>query len=148
MKKFVIFLVIIVIIVSIIGIKYYSYQADLATISQENQEFEQYTNKEVYGIDVATVINKAVDKNTKNNIEKDEQGFFIQNDENSIEVEVKIQEGEDEYIFKMEQINGLGTEQFVQYFINFKFKCSDVEYHEKTGRIKYMLFEQIATSEL
>jgi len=146
MKKIVIFFIIVAIIVSIVGINYYSYQADKATIVQENEEFELYANKEVYGIDVATVINKAVDKNTKNNIKKDEQGYFIQNDKNSIEVEIFIQEGEDKYTFKMEQISNQGTEQFVQYFINYKFKCSKVEYHKKTGRIKYMLFEQISTN--
>ena len=43
----------------------------------------------------------------------------------------------------MEQIYKQGTEQFVQFFINEKFKCSKVEYHKKTGKIKYMLFEQI-----
>ena len=30
-------------------------------------------------------------------------------------------------------------------FINEKFKCSKVEYHKKTGKIKYMLFEQITS---
>ena len=44
---------------------------------------------------------------------------------------------------KMEQIYKQGTEQFVQFFINEKFKCSKVEYHSKKNRIKYMLFEQI-----
>lgn len=32
---------------------------------------------------------------------------------------------------------------FVQFFIDAKFKTSKVEYHEKTGLIKYILFEQI-----
>ena len=50
---------------------------------------------------------------------------------------------ENETTYKMEQIYKQGTEQFVQFFINEKFKCSKVEYHSKTNRIKYMLFEQI-----
>ena len=45
--------------------------------------------------------------------------------------------------YKMEQIYKQGVEQFVQFFLNDKFKSSKVEYHEKTKRIKYILFEQI-----
>ena len=107
----------------------------------ENEEFEIYLNKEIYGIDIASIINKAVDKNIKNGVEKDENNFFIQNDENSIEIEIYLTEGEKTY--KMEQIYNQGTEQFVQFFLDAKFKSSKVEYNEKNGRIKYILFEQI-----
>ncbi|OKZ57014.1 MAG: hypothetical protein BHV99_03015 [Clostridium sp. 26_21] len=141
MKKVIIFLVTIVIIVCIIAFQYNSYKRNQNSISSENAEFEKYTNNEIYGIDLATIVNKSIDKNEKNKILKDEKGFFIQNDENSIEVEIHIKENDTTY--KMEQIYKQGTEQFVQFFINEKFKCSKVEYHEKTDRIKYMLFEQI-----
>lgn len=141
MKKVIIFLVTIVIIVCIIAFQYNSYKRNQNSISSENAEFEKYTNNEIYGIDLATIINKSIDKNEKNKILKDEKGFFIQNDENSIEVEIHIKENDTTY--KMEQIYKQGTEQFVQFFINEKFKCSKVEYHEKTDRIKYMLFEQL-----
>ena len=141
MKKVIIFLVTIVIIVCIIAFQYNSYKRNQNSISSENAEFEKYTNNEIYGIDLATIINKSIDKNEKNKILKDEKGFFIQNDENSIEVEIRIKENDTTY--KMEQIYKQGTEQFVQFFINEKFKCSKIEYHEKTDRIKYMLFEQI-----
>ena len=141
MKKVIIFFVTIVIIVCIIAFQYNSYKRNQNSISSENAEFEKYTNNEIYGIDLATIINKSIDKNEKNKILKDEKGFFIQNDENSIEVEIHIKENDTTY--KMEQIYKQGTEQFVQFFINEKFKCSKVEYHEKTDRIKYMLFEQI-----
>ena len=134
-------MVTIVIIVCIIAFQYNSYKRNQNSISSENAEFEKYINNEIYGIDLATIINKSIDKNEKNKILKDEKGFFIQNDENSIEVEIHIKENDTTY--KMEQIYKQGTEQFVQFFINEKFKCSKVEYHEKTDRIKYMLFEQI-----
>ena len=82
-----------------------------------------------------------------NGIEKkDNNGNFIQNDENSIKVEVHMIESDKEYELQMEQIYNSGTEQFVQYYGNIKFKCSKIEYHEKTGRIKYVLFEQQETS--
>lgn len=141
MKKIFVFLIIVVIIVCIILFQYNSYKRDKNAIISENSEFEQYINKEIYGIDLATIINKSIDKNEKNKVQKDKDGFFIENDENSINVEIYIKENETTY--KMEQIYKQGTEQFVQFFINEKFKCSKVEYHSKTNRIKYMLFEQI-----
>lgn len=141
MKKVIILLITIVIIVCIVSFQYNSYKRNQNSISSENAEFEQYTTNEIYGIDLATIINKSVDKNEKNKITKDENGFFTQNEENSIEVEIYIKENDTTY--KMEQIYKQGTEQFVQFFINEKFKCSKVEYHQKTNKIKYMLFEQI-----
>ena len=86
------------------------------------------------------MMNKAIDKNTKNKIEKDDQGNFIQNDKNSVEIEIYMTDNETTY--KMETIYNAGTEQFAQYYGNIKFKCSKIEYHKKTGRIKYILFEQ------
>lgn len=141
MKKIIIILLVFIIVLCILLYNFNSIALDKQKISEENAEFELYLNKEIYGIDIASIINKAVDKNTKNEIQKDDKDFFIQNDENSIEIEVYLTEGDD--IYKMEQIYKQGTEQFVQFFIDAKFKSSKVEYHEKTGRIKYILFEQI-----
>lgn len=140
MEKISIVIIAIIIIVAVVGVKYISYENAQSLIKQENKEFEQYQDKELNGLDVATVINKATDKNTKNNISKDEKGNFIQNDENSIEVEIYM--SDNDITYKMESIFNAGTEQFVQYYSNINFKCSKIEYHKKTGRIKYILFEQ------
>ena len=146
MKKMFIFIIIILIIVAIVGIKYVSYKNEYRIIQNENSEFEEYKDKEVYGLTVGTIVNKAIDKNTKNKVEKDNDGNFIQNDENSIKIELHMKENDKDYELQMEQIYNAGTEQFVQYYSNIKFKCSKIEYHEKTGRIKYILFEQQETS--
>lgn len=142
MKKIVIFiLAIIIIAVSVIGVKYYSYKSDYNIAMQENSEYEQYTNKEITGIDIASLINKSVDKNIRNEVEQDEKGFFIKNNQNSINIEIYMKDTEMTY--KMETIFNQGTEQFVQYCGNVKFKCSKIEYHNKTKKISYLLFEQI-----
>lgn len=142
MKKIIIFIVaIIIIIVSVIGVKYYSYKVQYNTVKQENSIYEKYKDSETSGLDVATLINKSVDNNTKNKIEKTEDGEFIQNEENSIEIEVYMKDTES--IYKMETIYNNGTEQFVQYCGNVMFKCSKMEYHKKTGKISYILFEQM-----
>ena len=140
MKKIFIFLAIVLVIVAIVSFQYISYKNEYNIIQNENAEFEEYKDKEVYGLNVGTMINKVVDKNTKNKIEKDDNGNFIQNDSNSIEIEIYMTDNETTY--KMETIYNSGTEQFVQYYVNIKFKCSKIEYHEKTGKIKYLLFEQ------
>lgn len=145
MKKIILFLlVVVIIIVSIIGIKYYSYMVEHNNVMKENAEYEEYKDKEVYGINIATLINKTIDKNERNEIEKDDNGIYIQNGENSIEIEIYMADNETTY--KMETFYKAGTEQFVQYYGNIKFKCSKIEYHENTGKIKYMLFEQLQTS--
>lgn len=141
MKKIFVFLAIVVVIVCIIAYQYNTYQRRQKSIISANNEFEQYLNKEIYGIDIATLINKSIDLNEKNSISKDENGYFILNDQNSIEIEIHIKDNDTTY--KMEQIYKQGVEQFVQFFLNDKFKSSKVEYHEKTKRIKYILFEQI-----
>ena len=143
MKKIFIFLMTVLVIIAIIGVKYISYKNEKNLIQSENAEFEDYKDKEVYGLTVGTLINKAVDKNTKNKVEKDDKGNFIKNDENSIEIELHMIENDKDYELQMEQIYNAGTEQFVQYYGNIKFKCSKIEYHKKTGKIKYILFEQL-----
>ena len=85
MKKIIIFFAIVIIILVIIGVQYYSYKAEYNAVLQDNNAFEEYKNKEIYGIELGTLMNRAIDRNTKNEIEKDEKGNFKQNDTNSIE---------------------------------------------------------------
>jgi len=135
---------IVIIVVTIICVNYHSYQIEYKGIVKENEEFAQYKDKEIYGIELGTLINKAIDKNVKNKVEKDGKNFFIPNDANSIEIEIYIVDSEQTY--KMEAFYNTGLEQFIQYYGDINFKCSKIEYHNKTKRIKYLLFEQIVTS--
>ena len=145
MKKIILIIIsIVIIIVAIIAIKYNSYMVEKNALLKENAEYEKYTDNEIYGIDLATLINKTIDANEKNEIEKDENGIFIPNDKNSIQIEIYMQDNETTY--KIETIHNMGTEQFVQDYAKIQFQCSKVEYHKSTGKIKYMLFEQLPTS--
>lgn len=144
MKKILIFLAIVIIIIAIVIVQYSSYKIEYNAIMKENAEYEQYKDKELYGLNVATLINKTIDRNTKNDITKDENGMYIQNDNNSIQIEIYMQDNETTY--KMENIYNGGIEKFVQYYGDIKFKCSKIEYHKSTRRIKYILFEQLETS--
>ena len=55
MKKLFIFLAIVLIIVVIVGFKYVSYKTEYNIIQKENSEYEQYKDKELNGLDVATM---------------------------------------------------------------------------------------------
>ena len=137
MKKVILVLfTIIAIIIAIICIKYYSYKKEYDSVLKENAEIEKFTDKEIYGIDLGTLINKVIDKNTKNKI--------IANEEDLIEIEIYMQDNETTY--KMETFYNAGMGKFIQYYGNIKFKCSKIEYYENTKKIKYLLFEQIITS--
>lgn len=141
MKKVIMFLaIIVIIIVTLVGYRYISYKNHYKEIQKENSDFDKYKDQEVYGLDVASLINMAIDKNTKNKIEKDDNGNFITNEENSIEIEIYMTDNDTTY--KMESISNSGIEKFLQYYKDIKFKCSKIEYHKNTGRVKYILFEQ------
>lgn len=141
MKKILIFLGIVIVVIFVAIVNFSAYKIEKDRIITYNSEFEQYKNKELFGLDLATVINKAIDQNTKNEVLKDDKGNFISNDENSIEIEIYMKDNEK--IYKMETFYNAGTEKFVEYYGSIKFKCSKIEYHEKTGRIKYIYFEQL-----
>lgn len=145
MKKtiFVLF-TIIIIVVTIIFVNYASYKNEYNSILKENAEIEKYTKKEIYGLELGTLINRVADKNTKNKIQQDEAGLFIPNDEDSIQIEIYMADNEQTY--KMETFYNAGIKQFIKYYGNIKFKCSKIEYHKNTGKIKYLLFEQNVTS--
>ena len=141
MKKFVVFLIIVIIIVCIISYMYLNSIAARNIAISENKSYESYIDREIFGSTLASVINKAVSDNQKNNVEKDSKGFYKGNDENSIKIQVKITDNDT--LYDMETFYNGGMENFIKYYNQIKFKCTDVEYHKNTNKLKYMLFEQI-----
>lgn len=139
-KNLFVILGIFLIIIAILSFTYYNYKK-MAIISQKiNMEYEIYTKNEIVGSTVMTLINKATDQNEKNNIDKDQKGHYIENEENSIKIEIKFKESEK--IYEMESISKLGYEEFVKNYSNINFICTKKEYHAKTNQIKYLLLEQ------
>ena len=88
MKKIAIFLLILIAIICTISYIYLNYKFDLNNVAKENSKFEMYIDKEVRGSELATIINKMVDSNEKNETQKDEEGKYINNDENSINIDI------------------------------------------------------------
>jgi len=141
MKKLAVFFLIIVIIIVGISYMYLSYKANYHEAQRENNQFESYYNQEFYGADVATIVNKAYDSNLTNSVQRDDSGNFIENDITSIKIDLKMLDTDETY--NMETIYKGGMDKFVQYYGSIKFKCTKIEYHNKTQKVKYMLIEQI-----
>lgn len=141
MKKLAVFFLIIVIIIVGISYMYLSYKANYHEAQRENNQFESYYNQEFYGADVATIVNKAYDSNLTNSVQRDNSGNFIENDTTSIKIDLKMLDTDETY--NMETIYKGGMDKFVQYYGSIKFKCTKIEYHNKTQKVKYMLIEQI-----
>ena len=141
MKKIAIFFAIIILIVCAIFGAYLNYKANYNISKKANLKFENYLNQKIYGTDLATVINRAMDNNKKNEVQINNKGIYLNNDENSISIEIKMID--DDSIYQMETIYNGGIQNFVNYYSNIEFKCTDIKYHNTTNNVKYMLFEQI-----
>lgn len=118
----------------------------LAVIKQQNKEYEQYQKQEIYGTDVITLINKAIDYNQKNNVQTDETGKYIDNEKNSIIIEVIMITNEEKNkttTYRMETINKVGTSEFIANFNTAKFKITNIQYHKQTGKISNITIEQL-----
>lgn len=141
MKKLAIFFLMIVIAIVGISYMYLQYKANYYTAQRENKQFESYNGQEIYGTELTTIINKAIDNNQNNEVQKDKKGKFINNDNNSIKIDIKMLDNEKTYA--METLYNSGMDKFIQYYSEIKFKCTKLEYHKATNKVKYMLFEQI-----
>lgn len=142
MKKIAIFLAVIIIIICGISFLYLNYKAEYNMSKKANMEFEKYLNVEVYGVDLATIINRAVDNNQRNEVERNNKGIYLSNDKNSINIEIKMID--DDSVYQMETIYNGGIQNFINYYSNIKFKCVQINYHSSTNKVRYLLFEQIS----
>lgn len=143
MKKTILFIISIVLIVmALLLSKFYTYKENYNSTKEANLRYEKYLEKEIKGTDIATIINQAIDDNEDYYIKKDEKGKYLQDDENSVNVEIKITDFKDEKIYTMETLYNGGMNEFVKYYGQISFKCSEKKYH-KNGKIKYILFEQM-----
>ncbi len=140
MKKILaLILLIILVVVGIFAINYKNLQKKKEEVRNFNLIYENYNKDNLNGLDITTLINKAISNNEKYMVPKDEEGLYILDDENSIEIYVTMIINETTY--KMERINTLGMNSFVAYFGQVRFKCTDIQYHKKTGKIASMTFE-------
>ena len=146
MKKNVIIISVILLIMIIICVVGVSINAQKISVQkQANQEYEQYLAQDIYGTDVVTLINKAIDNNKKHNVQTAEDGKYIENNENSIIIELVMitdEENQETTTYRMETIYKVGISEFISNFNTAKFKITNVQYHNQTGKISNITIEQ------
>lgn len=131
---------IVVIIFSVLGLLI-TKNTTIKNIKRKNSEYEYYLGRVIYGTELTTVINKAINENEKNNILKDEKNYYIENETDSIKVEIKMLSTGKTY--SMETIYNNDITKFVQNFNLIKFKCTSIEYHKDSWRVSKMVFEEV-----
>ena len=143
-QSFLIILAILFVVICITCAALINLKSNKAEILKENMEYEKYLNKEILGTDLASLISKTVDKNEKNLVPKDDKGYYIENEENSIKIDLKMTTVDKTY--PMEEIYNNNITSFVQNFNLIKFKCTNIDYHKKTGSVSKVIFEEIEQS--
>lgn len=106
-----------------------------SSIKAINSEYEEYAKGKTNGLDITTVINKAINHNENKLIEKDADGNYV-DDENRIVIYITF--GGKTY--RMERLYKVGIEPFIEYFGSVEFNCVDKKYHD-SGMISSLTFE-------
>ena len=137
---FLVLLVVVIVKISDNGIKQ-------TEITKFNAEFENYKNKKLYGADVLSIINKAIDNNKVQNIEKDQDGNYIENDSFSLKVYITLLTTDEnnnviELTYPMERLQKAGLDGFIQNFSITEFKCEEIEYN-KLKRVSKIRVKQL-----
>lgn len=140
-NSFLIILAIFFAIICLISTLLINMQSEKKQILQENKQYEEFLNKEILGTDLASLIGKVVDQNEKNSVSKNEKDYYINNNQNSIKIDLKMTTIEKTY--PMEEIYNNQITKFVQNFNLIKFKCTSIEYHETTGKVAKLVFEEL-----
>lgn len=132
-----IFIIILIFVVTLL----YNYDKAVKQTQNFNKQYEAYYEKTILGTDLATVLNKVMDHNKQNDIEKDENNKYYIETDKSIFINVKFLEKEESV--KMEDILLQDMENFIKYYATASFKCTKIEYHEENKQVKSLFFEQI-----
>ncbi len=140
MKKYIVLISIIVIIVSAVVYFYYQKQIDSNAILYNNKNYTALNGKEITGTELATLIDKTINKNVQNNVEKDSKGIFKDNSKDSINIEIKFKQIDE--TIQEEKIEENDISKFIQYYSTVNFKCTNIEYHQNTNYVKYLYFEE------
>lgn len=121
----------------------YSYRTKSLEAQKTNQQYEEYYNIQILGTELISIINRTIDINNKNGIVRDENNNFIENEENSIEIYIQFAYKNEIKTVKMEDIEKTGVETFIKVYSTASFKCTKIEYHNKTKNVRSLVFEEI-----
>lgn len=143
MKKVLIILLTVFIILAVSIYTVYSYRVKMISQQKLNKEYEEYYNIQILGTELISIINRTIDINNKNQIGRDENNYYIDNGKDSIEIYIRFIYKSEIKEVKMEDIEKMSTETFIKMYSTASFKCTNIEYHEKTNRVKSLTFEEL-----
>ena len=144
MKKIlIIILIAVVTAIAIFSGRYIELAKKKSEINKINNEFLAYKKSIVKINKIVTLMNRAIDINNKNNIEKDENGIYEENNTNSIKVYLKVKSSDSKMEMERLMLNDKAGVEKVEYaFSDLIFEMTNVEYHQKTGQVKSITFEE------
>lgn len=142
-KKTFITLVILLILLMITLYLVYIFRNNLSSEEKKiTSEYEAYYNQENTGTELVSIINRTVDINNKNNVQKNEENLYIENDTNSIKIYIGFLYKDETRILEMERIVDNGIDNFIKAYSTANFKCTEVTYHNKSKNVKSLTFIQ------
>lgn len=139
-NKILLILIIFMAILAIVTYILYNYRINLQELQKINNEFKTYANTQMLGTELISIMNRVQDINTKNKIEKESDGLYIDNGKNSIKLYLKLKYKEDYTTLEVEKILDNGIENFIKTYSTASFKCIEITYHEKTGNVKSLTY--------
>ena len=89
-KNFFIILTILLIIAIIVGYTVHNYRKQQIQIAQYNKQYESWYGKKMLGTDFISIINKTIDNNEKNDVQKDENNVYLEDNEKSVKIYIKF----------------------------------------------------------
>ena len=140
-NKLIIIIIIFLIIFFVATYMVYSYRKDVIASQEINESYTAYYNKQIYGTELISIINKTIDLNEQNGIPKN-NGIYIENENNSIKIYIQFKYKEDYETVDMEKIYNTGTDNFRKAYSSAYFTCSNITYHEKTNNVKTLTFTE------
>lgn len=146
MKKIMLILLVLFIILAVGIYSVYKYRNTILEAQKLNKEYEQYYNISILGTELISIINRTSDINSKNEIARDDNGYYVNNGDNSLHIYIKFAYKDNTKTLQMEDIEKSGSESFVRVYSTASFKCTDIQYHEKTHNVKSLTFEEVAES--
>lgn len=141
-NKIIIILIIFIVILSISIYTVHSYRKNIYDYQETTRTYEAYYNKQILGTELISIINRTIDINQKNNIPKDSEGLYIENDNNSIKIYINFKYDDEYRIVEMEKISNNGTDNFRKIYSSANFKCTDISYHNKTKTVRALTFTE------
>ncbi len=141
-NKILLIFVVLCIILAITIYFVYNYRANVIEAQKINNEYQSYYNVQMLGTELVSIINRTIDVNEKNGIQKDENGLYIENDDNSIKIYIKLKYEDDYSIIEAEKIANNGVENFIKNYSAASFICTDISYHDRTNNVKALTFTE------